>query len=32
MEEEDIMEIEEGDKDKIADNEQLRDEVGRVHM
>ena len=32
LEEEDIMEIEEGDKDKVANNEELRDEVGRVHL
>ena len=31
-EEDDIMELEEGDKDAVANNDQLRDEVGRVHL
>lgn len=31
-EEEDILEMEEGDKDQVGTEEELRDQVGRAHL
>lgn len=31
-EEEDVLELEEGDKDQVGTEEELRDQVGRAHL